>query len=120
MAYPTAPVTRPFVCASPAISVSATSTATTAVALPVTSAGAGSIIRIVNEGPSIAFISLGSVIASTVATLPTTGGGTATCSPILPGEDASFTRDTKLETLISAICRAGGTAALTVQTGEGS
>lgn len=103
-----------FTTESPGISVAATASALTAVALPLSD---GNSIRIVNEGPSIAFVAIG---ASTVlATLPTTGVGTVTCVPILSGEDIILRRDASKGKFISTICRAAGTATLTVHVGTG-
>ena len=100
---------------SSGISVPATATALVAVAMP-TSQGSG--VRVVNEGPSVVFIAIG---ASTVlATLPTTGTGAVTCTPVLVGEDVIFARNPYTDTFISTICRSAGTAVLTVQCGEGS
>lgn len=95
-------------------SVAATAAALTAVVLP---AGDGKTVRVVNEGPNICFIALG---ASTVAaTLPTTGAGTKTCCAVVPGTDVVFERNPAVDTHISTICRASGTATLSVYVGEG-
>ncbi len=111
--------------------ISVTSTASTSVALP----AIGNVIRIVNEGPSVAFVSVGT--GAQTATLPN-ATPTSTSTPILAGEDAvfsmpvpratantgatpatnmSYTAPTPLN--ISAICRAAGTATLDVSVGEG-
>lgn len=109
----------PFNATSLGITVAATASALTAVALPVGAdiTTAGNSIRIVNEGPNICFIALGS--SSVLATLPTTGAGVTTCVPILAGEDVILTRNPTSDRYISTICRAAGTATLTVQVGEG-
>ena len=105
---------QPFSCSSPAITVAATAAALTAVALPLSK---GNVTRIVNEGPNIVFIALGAL--AVLATLPTTGNGTGTSTPVLVGEDVVFSRNPDVELYISTICRAAGTATLTVQCGEG-
>ncbi len=105
----------PFPCTANTKTVAATAVTLTAVALPT---GAGNQIRLVNEGPNIAFVALG---ASTVtATLPTTGAGVTTCTPVLAGEDVVLTRSPLVDTFISTICRASGTATLTVSIGDGA
>lgn len=106
----TAPI--PFNCQVKTISVAVTSTASTSVALP----AVGNTIRIVNEGPNIAFVSVG--IGTQTATLPT-GTGVATCTPVLSGSDISLTIENDAVCSISAICRAAGTATLSVAVGEG-
>ena len=112
--------------------ISVTSTASASVALP----SIGNSIRIVNEGPNVAFVSIGT--GAQVATLPN-ATPTATSTPILAGEDVVFTipdvRNTSQVAAtppvigsvfgtatplnISAICRAAGTALLDVQVQEG-
>ena len=99
--------------------VAVTATASSSTALP----ALGSVVRIVNEGPSIAFVSIGS--AAQTAVLPN-ATPTATSTPVLAGSDVTFSvpnpgaggaAPTALN--ISAICRAGGTATLDVYVGEG-
>lgn len=97
---------------SKALPVSVTATASASAALP----NAGNTIRIVNEGPNVAFISVGS--GSQVATLPNSTP-TATSTPVLSGSDVSFSIPNDAVLNISAICRASGTAVLTVSVGEG-
>lgn len=97
------------------IAVSANATASTPVLLPF-ACGA---LRIVNEGPNVAFVAVAA--ASTAATLPGAAPGAQTCTPILPSSDvtlaiASVPGGTPL--YVSAICRAAGTAVLSVSTGE--
>lgn len=103
-----------FAASSPCKTVAATDAALTAVALP---ASDGNSIRVVNESTDIAFFAVG---ASTVlATLPTTGAGTRTCTPVLPGQEVIMRRNPISEIFISTICRSTKTATLTVQVGEG-
>lgn len=102
----------PFIITSPAISLSATASALAAVALPTT----GNAIRIVNEGPNIVFVSIGS--SSVLATVPS-ASATQTSTPILVGVDTIFSRQIDRDLFISTICRSAGTATLTVQCGEG-
>lgn len=100
---------------APGISVSATAAALSAVALPL---GSGNSIRIVNEGPNHVFIALGA--SSVAATLPTTGAGTNTCTCVLAGSDVTLRREPSTDGYISTICRAAGTATLSVYIGEGA
>lgn len=92
--------------------ISVTSTASTSTALP----GQGNTLRVYNEGPNVAFISVGA--GTQTATLPN-ATATATSTPVGPGEDCSFTIPNDAVYNISAICRAAGTATLDVQVGEG-
>lgn len=111
--------TQPFSATALGISVAATASALTAVALPVgvDTTTSGNSIRIVNEGPNVCFVALGT--SAVAATLPTTGAGVTTCTPVLAGEDIILTRSPLVDRYISTICRASGTATLTVQVGEG-
>jgi hypothetical protein len=102
----------PFSAQSKTLPISVTSTASASAALP----GQGNTLRIVNEGPNVAFVSVGS--GSQTATLPN-ATPTTTSTPILAGHDASFTIPNDAIYNISAICRASGTALLDVQVGEG-
>jgi hypothetical protein len=77
--------------------------------------GQGNTLRIVNEGPNVVFISVGS--GAQTATLPT-GTAAATCTAVMPG-DTSLSIAPDAVYNISAICRASQTATLTVQVGEG-
>jgi P pilus assembly chaperone PapD len=90
-----------------------TTTASASITLP----GTGSVIRIVNEGPNHAYLSIGS--GAQVATVPTTTA-TFTSTPILAGTDSTFTlpdgNGARLQ--LSAICGTG-TATLDIQVGEG-
>jgi hypothetical protein len=96
---------------APALAISATSTASASVALP----GKGNTVRFVNEGPNIAFASIGA--GAQTATLPT-GTAAATCTPI-PVGDITLSLPAATVLNISVICRATQTAAITVQVGEG-
>lgn len=115
----------PFAAQAKTLPISVTSTASTSAALP----AIGNTIRIVNEGPNVAFVSIGT--GTQTATLPN-ASPTATSTPVLAGSDISltipnpqaaaagggaFTAPTPLN--ISAICRASGTATLDVQVNEG-
>lgn len=93
------------------IAISATSVASASVALP----DKGSALRIYNEGPNVAFISVG--VGAQTATLP---GATAnaTSTPVAVG-DSTFSILVQDNMQISAICRASQTATLSVQVGEG-
>jgi hypothetical protein len=102
---------NPFSATSKSITVAVTSTASTSAALP----GQGNTLRIVNEGPNVVFISVGS--GAQTATLPT-GTAAATCTAVMPG-DTSLSIAPDAVYNISAICRASQTATLTVQVGEG-
>lgn len=109
----------PFAATSLGITVAATSSALTAVALPVGTdvTTAGNVVRIVNEGPNICFVALGA--AAVLATLPATGAGVTTCVPVLANSDIVLSRNPLVDRFISTICRASATATLTVQVGEG-
>ena len=115
----------PFSSQAKTLPISVTATASSSTALP----SIGNVIRIVNEGPNVAFVSIGT--GSQTATLPN-ATPTATSTPVLAGSDivltvpnpqatpagdGTFTAPTRLN--ISAICRASGTATLDVQVGEG-
>lgn len=91
--------------------ITVTSTASSSAALP----AAGNTLRIVNEGPNVAFISVGS--GSQTATLPN-ATPTATSFPVVVG-DTSFTIPNDQIYNISAICRSGQTATLDVNVTEG-
>jgi hypothetical protein len=103
----------PFTAQAPTMAISATASASTSAALPI----AGSTLRIVNEGPNIAFIHVTSGTA--VATLPT-GTAAASATPCPVGDISLTIPDSPSTPLnISAICRASQTAALSVQVGDG-
>ena len=96
---------------SPAFLISATTTATAAVALPAKE----STVRVVNEGPNNAYICIAA--APTAATVPTATAA-ATCTPVLAGSDVAFSIPVDQVYYISAITKVG-TATLDVQIGEG-
>lgn len=105
---------NPFTAQALSLPISVTSTASTSTALP----NRGNCIRIVNEGPNIAFVSIGT--GTQVATLPNATPNATSC-PVAVGDcvlgihipsDGSPAN-------ISAICRSAQTATLTVQVGEG-
>lgn len=102
---------QPFTAQSNTINVAATTTASTSQPLP----GLGNAIRIVNEGPNIAYVAIGA--SAQTATLPSTTAA-ATCTALLAGSDNTFTIPNVAGLQISAICRTG-TATLDVQVGEG-
>jgi hypothetical protein len=104
---------RPFTATSKTKPISVTSTASTSTALP----GQGNVVRIVNEGPNIAFVSIGS--GAQTATLPN-ATPVSTSTPVLAGTDISLSISNDAVYNISAICRAAGTATLDVQVGEGA
>lgn len=104
----------PFTASGLGINVTATSAALTAVALP---ASAGNTILFYNEGPNNAWIALGA--ASVLATLPTTGAGAATCTPIPAGAIMTLSRAPATDLFISTITRTGS-AVIDVNIGEGS
>ncbi len=93
------------------IKLSITSTVLTGALIP----GSGSSVRIVNEGPNVCYVGVGgSAVAAAVPT--TTPSQYAT--PVLAGEDVTFSR-LPSETYISAICTSNQTASLNVSSGEG-
>jgi len=103
---------QPFNAQAKSLPVSVTATASTSTALP----ALGAVVRIINEGPNVAFVSIGT--GAQTATLPN-ATPTATSTPILAGTDISLCIASDSIQNISAICRSSGTAALTVQVGEG-
>lgn len=99
--------------------ISVTDSASSSTALP----GCGTSIRLVNEGPNVCFVSIGST--SQTATLPN-ATPTATSTPVAVGDCVLTIPDTGVNSVtagtplnISAICRSGLTATLCVQVGEG-
>lgn len=104
----------PFQTKAPCITISASSTATAAVPLPVS--GSGQQVRIVNEGPNIAFLAF--TKNGVVATLPV-AVTTKTCDAVLSGEDLILTLAPD-DLFVSAICRATQTAVLSVYVGIGT
>lgn len=99
---------------STTFAIAATATASAPALMPV-AAGA---LRIVNEGPSVAFVAVAA--ASTSATLPVALPGTQTATPVLPNMSITMAISAGGAQYISAICRAAGTAALSISIGEGS
>lgn len=102
----------PFYANTKTLGISATSTSSTSIALP----GQGNVVRLVNEGPNICFVSIGA--GSQTATLPHASVPVATSTPV-PVGDISLTIPASEVFNIAAICRASQTAALSVQVGEG-
>ena len=105
--------TLPFSATSLTLPIAVTATASASTALP----GKGCSIRIINEGPNIAFVSIGA--GAQTATLPN-ATPTATSTPVLAGTDITLSIPNDATYNISAICRASGTATLDIQVGEGS
>ena len=103
--------TQPFSATSLTLPISVTTTASSSTALP----GAGNSIRIINEGPNHAFVSIGS--GAQTATRPN-ATPTATSTPVLAGEDVILSISNIATLNISAITRTG-TTTLDVQVGEG-
>ena len=110
-----AQIVTEFNATSPTLAIAVTAAASTSIGLP----AVGDAVRIINEGPNIAFVSIG--VGSQTATLPgTTLPASMTSTPILNGTERVFSINNYLTTLqISAICRAAGTATLDVQVGFG-
>lgn len=106
------PTPLPFSGQALTLPVSVTTTASTTTAL----ASLGNQIRIVNEGPNHAFVSIG--VGSQTATLPN-ATATATSTPVLAGEDVVFSIPNSAILSFSAITRSG-TATLYIQCGEGN
>lgn len=102
---------QPFPCRSLTLPVSVTTTASTSAALPC----AGSVLRLVNEGAVMCFVSVGS--GTQTATLPN-ATFTATSTPVLPGSDIVLSIDPTAVLNISAITRSS-TATLHAVVGEG-
>jgi len=102
----------PFTAQGNTIGLAVTTTSgATSVALP----GRGETIRIVNEGPNIAYLSIG--VGAQVATVPS-AVVKATSTPVLAGTDTTFSVPDVANLQIAAIC-ATGTAALDIQVGNG-
>lgn len=102
----------PFSAQAKTADLSVTDTASTSKALP----GAGPTLRIVNEGPNIAFVSIGS--GTQTAVLPAASSYVATGTPVYVG-DTSLAIPADATLNISAICRSGQTARLSIQVGSG-
>lgn len=103
---------QPFSAQAKTLDISVTASASTSTALP----AQGNTLRVVNEGPNVCFVSIGS--GTQTATLPSSSVPVATCTPLMPG-DTSLTIPGDAVYNISAICRASQTARLSVQVGEG-
>lgn len=101
----------PFMATQKTLPIGVTAAASASVALP----NAGKTLRIVNEGPNVAFISVGA--GTQTATLPNATPNTTSIPIALGDTSLSIPDDQVLQ--ISAICRAGQTAQLSVQVGEG-
>lgn len=101
----------PFSATSLTLPVLVTTSASTSTALP----GKGNSVRLVNEGPNHAFVSIGA--GAQTAAIPN-ATPTATSTPVLAGEDVILSIPNDAVYNISAICRTG-TATLDVQVGEG-
>lgn len=97
---------------SKTLPVTVTATASTSAALP----GIGNTLRIVNEGPNVCFISVGS--GAQTATLPN-ATSTVTSTPVAVGDTSLSIPVGETALNISAICRASATALLSVQVTEG-
>jgi hypothetical protein len=102
---------------SKCVIINATATASSSLQLP----ESGHTIRLANEGPSTVYVAVGA--SGITATLPSTtfASATRTSTPVLPGEDASFTLNWfgNNERYVSAICDSGKTARVFIQIGEG-
>lgn len=102
---------RSFSAQSKGIGLACTAAASTSAALP----GQGATIRIVNEGPNAAFLSIGA--GAQTATVPTgTALGACTAFPV---GDVTLTIPADQVYNFSAICRATQTAQLNIYVGEG-
>lgn len=101
---------------SPCISVSVTSTASAAVALPTSTLNQ---IRLVSDTTSTGVIFVAVGAAGVVATVL---GGTSsrTSNPVLAGEDTVFTRDSNGGLFISAITNSTKTGTLYACVGSGN
>ncbi len=95
--------------------IAVTTSSSTTLALPNTTQSSAS-LRVVNEGPNDAFISVGS--GDQTATLPN-ATTTTTCCPVLAGTDMVFSIELAYDTNIAAITREG-TATLVVSVGNGA
>lgn len=94
------------------IAIAASVTASSSVQLP----GSGNSLRVLNEGTSSVYISVG--VGVQVATIPTSTA-LATCTPIAAGQDAVFSIPPDARQNISVIA-ASGTPNVVISVGEGS
>lgn len=97
---------------SKTLPIAATDVASSSTSLP----NKGNTLRVVNEGPNVAFIAIGS--GTQVATLPN-ATPTFTSIPVIVGE-TTFGIDPSIVLNISSICRSSQTAQLDFQVGEGA
>lgn len=105
----------PFSVQAQTFGISATGVASAAVQMGVRANG----VRIVNEGPNVAFVAIGNS-AAVLATVPGAAPGAVTSTPVPPGTDQIFSMGfDAAPNWVSAICRNGGTAALSITPGEG-
>ena len=104
---------------TPTLAIACTATSSASQALP----SLGRSVRLVNEGPNNCYVSIGG--GSQTATLPPTSSPVATCTPVLDGSDIVLDIPNEgapgyvTPINIAAVCRAGQTATLIVQCGEG-
>lgn len=94
------------------LSIAVTTSASTAVDLPNT----GNSIRIVNDGAVTAFVSFFGAATVPVAT---EGGAVNTCTPILAGEDTTFSLPGNGQIYRVSAITATSTATLYVSVGDG-
>jgi hypothetical protein len=103
----------PFSAQAACRSLAVTATASASITLP----GTGSVIRILNEGPNVAYIAIGA--NTQTATVPSATPNATSCP--VPVGDTTFTipdgNGVKMQ--LSAICGGTGTATLDIQVGEG-
>ncbi len=114
--------TTPFPADGIGKAVAATAVALAAVALPSVTAPttpnvSGCQIMLFNEGPDHCWIAVGT--ADVLATLPTTGAGVRTCTPLAAGAILVLSISPLVHTHISTICRSTKTATVTVNVGSG-
>lgn len=102
---------QPFSCRCLTLPISVTTSASTSTALP----AQGAVLRLVNEGANMAFVSVGS--GTQTATLPN-ATTTYTSTPVLPGSDIVLSIDPTAIQNISSITRSGATT-LHAVVGEG-
>ncbi len=100
---------------SPCISISVTSTASTATALPTSTLNQ---IRLVSDTVSTGTIFV--AVAGSGATATISSSSSRTSTPVLIGEDTVFTRDPNGGTFISAITAATKTGTLYACVGSGN
>lgn len=103
--------TTPFAASSPTIGGSYTGAASASAALP----NKGNNLRIVNEGPDNAFISVAAGVAP--AAVAADGTARANATPILAGSDISLTIPSDAVQNFSIISR--GTSVINLSVGEG-